>query len=68
MVSFDMNVFIELFLISVNAFMFVYRLGEEAENEKKWCANYSEFNTFHYIFLWILSFFFFFFLNRIKFR
>lgn len=59
MVSFDVNVFIELFLII--AFMFVYGLGEEAENEKKWSANYSEFNTFHYIFLWILSFFFFFF-------
>lgn len=35
MVSFDVNVFIELFLINVNAFMFVYGLGEEAENEKK---------------------------------
>lgn len=39
--------------------LFVYGLGEEAENEKKWCANYSEFNTFHYIFLWILSSLFF---------
>lgn len=35
MVLFDMNVFIELFLISVNVFMFVYGLGEEVENEEK---------------------------------
>lgn len=34
MVSFDVNVFIELFLIIVNAFMFVYGLGKKLKMRK----------------------------------